>query len=177
MRAQNNYRYIRVAKIVLRNKSFLVLMESLNGDNAGSERLGSSHSDIFGLYTTTKEELPIFTTAARNFVKNLNRPDPFHASTFYTSTQTFLAEVGGGRGEGLRAVFIDHRTDSPSEFVESLNKAMYQTRTKSIPCCRGFSPACFCTAMNQETGREPGRLGSTVVSTVLSKTIEDFLRL
>lgn len=53
MSIQSYYRYIPVASILLRYKSVLFHMESLNGDDAPSKRVGTSHLNDVGLYRAT----------------------------------------------------------------------------------------------------------------------------
>lgn len=79
-----------MAKMFLRHESVLALVKSLNGDDAGSKRLGIFHFHDIGLYTVTIEELSILIRAKTSFVKNANGPAPFHTTTFYISTRTFF---------------------------------------------------------------------------------------
>lgn len=84
--------------------------------------------DDIGLYTATTEDLPKVIRGASSFVKNPDKPTPFHATTFYIRAKMFLGK--------LSTLFADHRTNSASEFVEFLKNAMPLMRTKSIPGLR-----------------------------------------
>lgn len=74
MSAQYDYRYILVAKMMLKQESFLALLKTLSGDDARSEGLGISFSDDIRLYTSTSEELPFLIRGTGNFVKNSDMP-------------------------------------------------------------------------------------------------------
>lgn len=96
--------------MMLRHESVLAFLESLSGDDSGSKRLGIFHVDDNWLQTVTTKKLPTPIGVTRNFKKNPNKPASFYASTFHTKTKMILGE--------LSAVFIDHHTDSASNFVE-----------------------------------------------------------
>lgn len=110
MSAQSYYGYIRVAKMLLGCKNVLALVQSLNADDAGLKCLEISHLENIGLYTETTKKLLVFIIEAKNFRKIQNKPGPFHLVIIYTTAKVF-------RGE-LRVVFLGHRTDPASEFVE-----------------------------------------------------------
>lgn len=75
-------------------------------------------------------EAALFIRVARKSVKNPNKTTPFQRSTFYTSAKIFPGE--------LRAVLINHCTDTTLEFIEFLNTPMSYTRTTSTPQLRMF---------------------------------------
>lgn len=54
----------------------------MNGDDAGSKRLGISHFDNIGFYTATREKLPVFSRVASNFAKKPIKPATFHTAIF-----------------------------------------------------------------------------------------------
>lgn len=139
MSAQSYYRYFLVAKMMLTHEGFFALIESLNGDDAGSKSLDISHLHDIGLYTATTKEPLILISTASNFVKNPNTPAFFHVRTFYSSAKTFLGK--------LRTIFFNHLSDSASECFESLNKPTYHTRTTRIPLLQMFLSLCVCTDM------------------------------
>lgn len=82
MSSQFYYRYIRVAKIIVRHESILAPGKSLNTDDVTSRRLGIFHLDDARLYKATREKLPTVITVASSFMKNPNRQGYFHAPTF-----------------------------------------------------------------------------------------------
>lgn len=55
---------------------------------------------------------------------------PFHVPTFYWSTKIYLGD--------LRAVFVDHRTDSSGEFVKYSIKRMSNTQKIAFFFSKGF---------------------------------------
>lgn len=97
-----------VAEISLRHKSVPSLLETLNGDDAGSNRPGISYLDDNGLFSVTAEKLPVLFGAACNFEKYPNRPAPFHAATLYASKIMFPAH--------LRVVSVGQHAEFASEF-------------------------------------------------------------
>lgn len=121
MSTQFYYRYVPTAKIMLRHEIVLPLVESSQADDTESKSLNVCRLDDIGLYTAAMKELQILVKAARNFAKNPKNPAPYHTSTFNTSAKMLLLE--------LRAVLVDHGTESDLTFVVSLNKAMFHKRT------------------------------------------------
>lgn len=87
--AQPYYRYIRVDNMMLKPESVIAVVENVKGDATGSDSLGISHLNAIWLRTATVEEQSIVTEAARNVVRNLNKPAPWHVSRFYISARRF----------------------------------------------------------------------------------------
>lgn len=125
------YRYIQVAKMLLRNERVLALMESLIDDDVRSKRLAISHLNDTELYTVTTKELQILIKAARRFVENPGKPSPFHAPKLCTSSKMFLWE--------RRAMIVDYRTDSTLHFVELFeHDYVSYAHEKDSPAADGF---------------------------------------
>lgn len=64
------YRYIQAFKMMVRHKTVLALIETMNGDNYGPERLNISNSDNIVLYKANNKELPILIRAKSTIVKD-----------------------------------------------------------------------------------------------------------
>lgn len=154
--------------MLLRRKSVFSLLESLNADDAVLHSLGSSHSNDIGLYTGTKEKLPLLKALKTRFMKSSIKPTSVPVITFYTSAKMFLKEPS--------AVFVDQRTNPTSKVVELL-KSVGTTRTRQAPLfSRSFSAVFVCTALSHRTETELGTLGLKVFSTRLSKRCRRFSR-
>lgn len=127
---QSYYRYIRVAATILMHESVLSLVEGLNGDGGWSKRLRIFQLDDVGLHMATMKGLPIFITAASNFMKIPNKPAPFHALIFYTSAKTILGK--------LNAVFVYRYSSSALEFVDYRQAALPYAHYEHSPLAGAF---------------------------------------
>lgn len=91
-------------------------------------------------------ELRILIKASGNFVKISNNPALCHAPTIYAKTKIFVVE--------LKAVFVDHRTESALEFVEFLNTSMSHTHTTSILLLQTFFSGILLHSYNKRDRKE-----------------------
>lgn len=79
MSAQYYYWNMPVAKIMMRHKSVIDLVENLNSNYDGSRVLSISNLSDTWMYKATPEELPVLILVANKFVEGPNKPSPFHA--------------------------------------------------------------------------------------------------
>lgn len=123
-------RYIRDARIPLKDCFVRTLLGSLNSEDEKSKILGISHLDYVIFYMNASDELPILIRATRYSVKNHTIPDRFNASTVYTTSKTFL-------GEG-RTVFVDHGKDYSENLVEVSDISIFYICTTKNLFCRSI---------------------------------------
>lgn len=110
MSTRSYYRYIRLAKMVLKHDIRHALVESQNVDDARSKCLGITHSDDAGLYKVTAAELQICIRAMISFLKKRNKPSLFTPSHCRALRRCFWWNWA--------TLFFDLRTDSTSECIE-----------------------------------------------------------
>lgn len=95
------------------------------------------------------------------FMKSPNTSDLFQAPTFYRSTQMFLGD--------LWTVFVDHYTNSASEFVEFFWTCVCPIRAwQAFLYFMCFSAVWVCKGTTQPTGKKLGTLGLNFGSAGLS---------
>lgn len=75
--------------MILSRESTPLVVESITADKAGSKRLRISHLDAVGLCTAIMEKVPILIRTTGMFVKNINKPAPFHETKLCTSANMF----------------------------------------------------------------------------------------
>lgn len=125
-----------------------------------SKYLRISHLDDIEMHKATTEELLILSRAARNFMKNKERPASFHTSALYTDAKMFLGK--------LRAVLVNHHTNSAPKFAAFLTQ-QYPIRVRhEFLSCRASSPVFLCAAMTHCT--EKSLDGSDRVSSAAEYT-------